>query len=382
VQRGIAPGLTYRAGIVGAGFMGSVHARAIRNVGGEVTGVVGSRPERGREAAAALGTTPFDDLDALLADPAIEVVHLCTPNHLHAAAAQAVIASGRHVVCEKPLATSLADATALADAADAAGVVATIPYVYRFHPMVRDARERIAAGELGRLTVAHGGYFQDWLARPTDGNWRVDPELGGATRAFGDIGSHWCDLLEFVIGERITSLAANLVTAHPQRASGPVHTDDIATISFATSGGLVGTTVISQVSPGRKNRLVLEISGLERSLLFDQERSEELWLGHRDHNEVVQRDPDVQSKRVARYSALPAGHPQGYQECFDHFVGDTAAAIGGADVDGLPCFADGMRTAVLAEAVLASSAGRRWIEVAEPDEPRPALDARQAGVAS
>ncbi|HEU5152598.1 MAG TPA: Gfo/Idh/MocA family oxidoreductase, partial [Iamia sp.] len=182
----------YRAGIVGTGFMGTVHSRAVRASGGEVAGVVGSTPERGAEAATALGTKAYDDVEALLADPAVTVVHVCTPNHLHTPLARAALAVGKHVVCEKPLATTLADAAALEAAAVEAGVVATVPFVYRFHPMVREARARIAAGALGRVTLAHGGYFQDWLARPSDDSWRVDPDRGGATRAFGDVGSHWC----------------------------------------------------------------------------------------------------------------------------------------------------------------------------------------------
>lgn len=356
----------YRAGIVGTGFMGTVHSRAVRASGGEVAGVVGSTPERGAEAAAALGTKAYDDVEALLADPAVTVVHVCTPNHLHTPLARAALAAGKHVVCEKPLATTLADAAALEAAAVEAGVVATVPFVYRFHPMVREARARIAAGALGRVTLAHGGYFQDWLARPSDDSWRVDPDRGGATRAFGDVGSHWCDLLEFLTGARITALSARLVTAIDQRASGPVATDDIATVTFEATGGLVGTAVVSQVSPGRKNRLAIEVSGLEGTVAFDQEDPERLWVGGLEANQVLLRDPATASPAAAPYSSLPAGHPQGYQECFTHFVGDTATAIAGGEVDGLPTFADGRRAAALAEAVVASARSGGWVEVTDP----------------
>jgi predicted dehydrogenase len=356
---------SYRAGIVGTGFMGAVHTRAVRASGGVVAGVVGSSAERGATAATVLGTEAYADLDALLADASITVVHVCTPNDLHTDIARAVIASGRHVVCEKPLATSLADATAMETAAAEAGVVATVPFVYRFHPMVREARSRIGAGALGRVNLAHGGYFQDWLARPTDDSWRVDPRRGGATRAFGDVGSHWCDLLEFLTGARITALSARLVTAVATRASGPVTTDDIATLSFEATGGLVGTAVMSQVSPGRKNRLAIEVSGLEGSIAFDQEEPERLWVGGLEANQILLRDPATASPAAAPYSSLPAGHPQGYQDCFTHFVADTAAAIAGAEVDGLPTFADGRRAAALADAVVASAGTGGWVEVAD-----------------
>jgi predicted dehydrogenase len=298
---------------------------------------------------------------------AVDVVHICTPNHLHAEQVSIALAAGRHVVCEKPIATSLADADAMVEAQRRAGVVATVPFVYRFHPMVREARERVRRGQLGRLTLAHGGYFQDWLARADEDNWRVDPARGGATRAFGDIGSHWCDLLEFVTGQRIRGLVAQLVTAHPTRGSHPVTTDDIATLSFTTDGGIVGTAVMSQVSPGRKNRVVIEVSGTESSLAFDQEHPDELWLGSTEANGMLLRDPLTASAAAAPYSRLPAGHPQGYQDCFDHFVRDTLAAIGGEAVDGLPTFADGRRAAELADAVVASVDKGAWVTVGSGD---------------
>lgn len=375
-------GARYRAGIVGTGFMGTVHARAVRASGGIVVGVVGSNPDRGRAAAEALATTAYDDLDALLADPDVDVVHLCTPNHRHAEEALAVLAAGKHVVCEKPLATTLDAARAMEAAAAEAGVVAVVPFVYRFHPMVREARHRIRSGGLGRLTLAHGGYFQDWLARPGDDSWRVDPAQGGATRAFGDVGSHWCDLLEFLTGQRITSLSSRLVTAIAERGSGPVTTDDIATLSFEASGGLVGTAVMSQVSPGRKNRLVVEVSGLEGSVAFDQEEPERLWVGGVEANQLLLRDPATASAAAAPYSSLPAGHAQGYQECFTHFVRDTASAVAGHDVDGLPTFADGRRAAALADAVVESAHRGTWVDVADPAPADAPAGAPEPAVAS
>ncbi len=303
----------------------------------------------------------FDDLDAAL--DAASVVHICVPNHLHAPIALAAIAAGKHVVCEKPLATDADTARAMTEAAAEAGVVATVPFVYRFHPMVREARARVAAGQIGRLTLAHGSYLQDWLLRPADDNWRVDADKGGALRAFGDIGSHWCDLLEFVTGDRIDAVNAQLATTNRLRAGRDVATEDIVTLQFATAGGMVGSTVISQVSAGRKNRLLLEISGTESTLAFDQEQPETLWLGGRHQNAVLMRDPEHLSPDAARLARVPAGHPQGYQDCFDAFVADTRAAIDGGAPDGLPAFADGLRAARIAEAVAASARTRDWAEV-------------------
>ncbi|WP_026123958.1 Gfo/Idh/MocA family protein [Nocardiopsis chromatogenes] len=363
----------YRAAVIGAGFMGRVHARAIRAGGGRVVGVAASTPERARAAAGPLGAErAFDDAAALISDDEVDVVHVCTPNHLHAPLTLAALDAGRHVVCEKPLATDAAVAARMAAAADEAaegdgGRVASVPFVYRFHPMVREARAQVAAGAVGRVHLAHGGYLQDWLLRPDDDNWRVDPDLGGPTRAFGDIGSHFCDLLEFVLGDRIAALSAQTSTTLPRRGPGegaPVATEDLVVLQFRTGGGVVGTGVVSQVSAGRKNRLHLEVSGSEHSLAFDQEQPEVLWKGGRERNEVLMRAPEVLSPDAARLARVPSGHPQGYQECFDAFVADTAEAVAtGTAPDGLPVFADGLRAARIADAVLASARSGGWEEV-------------------
>ena len=357
----------YRAAVIGAGFMGRVHAHAIRVAGGEVVGVAASSPERAAEAAAGLGGSvrAFRGVGELVGADDVDVVHVCTPNHLHAEFTLAAIAAGKHVVCEKPLAVGADTAAAMVQAAEAAGRVATVPFVYRFHPMVREARARVRAGDIGTLHLAHGGYLQDWLLRPEDDNWRVDPALGGPTRAFGDIGSHWCDLLEFVTGDRVAALSARTVTVNGHRTGPPVTTEDIVTLQFTTRGGIAGTSVISQVSAGRKNRLHIELSGSGGTLAFDQERPELLWRGSREHSAVLVRDPQTLHPDAARYARTPAGHAQGYQDCFDAFVADTRAAIDGDAPDGLPVFADGLRAARLAEAVLASAETRTWVEVGD-----------------
>lgn len=357
----------YRAAVVGAGFMGQVHTRAIRVAGGELVGVTASSPERSRQAAAELGARrEFTDAEQLITDADVDVVHICTPNHLHAPLALMALEAGKHVVCEKPLATDGDTAAEMVAAARQHERVATVPFVYRFHPMVREARQRVHDGSIGRVLLAHGSYLQDWLSRPEDDNWRIDASLGGATRAFGDIGSHWCDLLEFVTGDRIARLSAQVATVNRRgdHDPGAVGTEDAAVVQFATAAGVIGSCVISQVSPGRKNRLMLEISGSEASLGFDQEDAERLWVGERERVGHLLRDPDTLGADAARLARVPAGHPQGYQDCFDHFVADTATAIGGDAPDGLPSFEDGLRAARLADAVLASAASQTWVEVA------------------
>ena len=372
-----------RAAIVGAGFIGAVHARSARMAGATLGGVAASTPERSVEAAERLRVArAYADAEALVKADGIDVVHLCTPNHLHEPLGLAALAAGKHVVCEKPLALDVAGAERLAGAAEAAGRVATVPFVYRYHPMALEARAKVAAGELGALRLIHGGYEQDWLSTPDDDSWRVDSSLGGASRAFADIGSHWCDLAEFITGERLAAVCAQIATVIPERASAgslrafesadgngsggarrAVTTEDLATVMFRTGSGVLGTLLVSQVSPGRKNHLHIEVAGERASVRFEQERPETLWLGRRERNETLWRDGTYLSGAAARHTVVPVGHPQGYLDCFDAFVADTYAAIAGDEPDGLPRFADGRRAAQIVDAVLESAASGAWVDV-------------------
>ena len=372
---------TLRAGVIGAGFIGGVHARSARLAGARLAGVATSSPERGREAAERLGAVrAYATPEELATADGIDVVHICTPNHVHAELAALALEHRKHVVCEKPLAVGTAQADELTAAAGRAARVATVPFVYRFHPVVREARERLQSGVFGDVRLIHGGYLQDWLASADDDNWRVDAELGGPSRAFADIGSHWCDLVEFITGDRISAVCAQTSTVFAERAdrgsarafesaAGNGHarravtTEDAVTAVFRTGGGAAGTFVISQVSPGRKNHLHLEVACAEASVRFEQERPETLWLGRRAGTETVWRDPAALGPDAARLAVVPAGHPQGYLDCFDLFVRDSYAAIAGEEPDGLPTFADGARSARLIDAVLASNDAGGWVEV-------------------
>jgi predicted dehydrogenase len=379
--------MSLQAGIAGTGFIGKVHARSVRLAGVRLAGVAASSPERSSAAAAALGADrAFDSAEEMVRDPDIDVVHICTPNHLHLPLAEAALASGKHVICEKPLAVDAAGAQRLVDAAADSGLRAAVPFVYRYYPTVREARERVASGETGPLRLIHGTYLQDWLLSPDDANWRVDERLGGASRAFADIGSHWCDLAEFVSGHRIARLCARLLTAVPERVSGsgreafasggdggearPVATEDAALVQFETDSGAIGSVVVSQISAGRKNRLWIELDGAEEAVAFDQEHPEELWCGRREALTILRRDPATLSPPAARFAFLPGGHPQGYADCFDAFVADFYEGVrGGSLVEGTPSFSDGLRAALITEAVLTSAREERWVEVASSPDP-------------
>lgn len=367
-----------RVVILGAGMIGAVHRRAALLAGAEVVGVMASSPSRSEQTAQEWGTEPVRTLDGLAA-LAPDVVHVCTPNALHREQVVAALEVGAHVICEKPLAVGRAAADELVALAAQSGRIAAVPYVYRFHPLVREIRARRLAGEFGRWQLLHGSYLQDWLLSPFATSWRVDATAGGPSRTFADIGSHWCDLMEFVTGERIVSLTAATTITVPERpatstatfgrgtVSGPtvsVDTEDAATVLFRTASGVLGSVAVSQVSAGRKNRLWFEFDGEYRSAVFDQENPETIWLGGPTVAEVVPRDPSTGSSDQRRLSVLPAGHSQGYAQCFENFVADTYAAVNGTSYDGLPTFADGARSARLIEAVLESAASGAWVDVA------------------
>ena len=318
-----------------------------------------------------------------VADSKAEIVHICTPNASHVPYAVALMQAGKHVLCEKPLGVSLEDARHAAQVAEDTGVVNTIPFAYRFHPMVREMRARVQAEDFGAINLMHGSYLQDWLLNPRATSWRVDPKAGGPSRAFGDIGSHWCDLVEWVTGDRIARLVATTSITIKQRPAATaatfsaaetdaplvdVQTEDTALIMFRTVDDVAGSAVISQLSAGRKNRLWVEVDGMHQSAVFDQEQPEQLWIGSETGAQILVRDPNHGSAEQRRLSSLPAGHPQGYAQCFENYVVDSYAAVdayaGRGEVpDGLPTFADGARAAEICDAMLRSASSGEWVSV-------------------
>jgi predicted dehydrogenase len=375
-----------RAAVVGTGFVGVLHVEALRRLGIEVLGVVGSSPERARAKAATVPLPPpYESLEAMLADDRVDVVHLTTPNYLHYEQVKATLAAGKHVVCEKPLALDASQSAELLALAEQARVVHCTNFNLRFYPQCQQARAVVADGRLGDVWNVHGGYLQDWLLLPTDWNWRLEPEKGGVLRAVADIGSHWLDLVQFVTGRAVVELLADLATTIPvrrrptaeietfaaagdvERIDAPMATEDLAHVLLRFEGGSRGAAVVSQVSAGRKNSLRFEVDGSLGALAWDAERPEELWLGHRRRpNEILLRDPTVLEPEAAVRTTLPAGHAEGYADTFKELYRAVyAAAAGGGmpDEPDFPTFADGHRENVLGEAVVRSARERRWVEV-------------------
>ncbi len=376
---------TIKAAVIGTGFMGEAHAEALRRVPGvEIAAVASHRKERAEALAAKYGVEhAFDDWRRVLDLVDVEVVHNCTPNHLHFEVNRGLLEAGKHVVAEKPLTVDVAEAEELVRLAAERGVVNAVNFNYRFYPLVRHARALVQAGEVGAVHLVHGHYVQDWLLHETDYNWRVEAGAGGASRAFADIGSHWCDLVQFVTGRRITRVFADLFRVHETRRrpteaaetfrSGqgateavPVETEDGANVLLQFEGGARGAVVISQVSAGRKNREWVEIDGSRCALAWDQERPNALWVGRREGpNETLIKDPGLLDPSARPFAHYPGGHPEGYPDGFkNHFLAVYRAVRDGLpSVPDFPTFADGLRAVRLVEAVLTSHREGRWVDV-------------------
>jgi predicted dehydrogenase len=365
-----------KAAVVGTGFIGVVHVEALRRLGVEVTGIVGSTPERAAEKArAAALPEPYPSFEAMLEDPAVDVVHLTTPNHLHYPQVRDTLAAGKHVVCEKPLAMTSEETGELLRLAEGSGLVHAVNFNIRYYAQNQEARARVQAGEIGDVRLISGGYLQDWLLLDTDWNWRLDPAAGGSLRAVGDIGSHWLDLVTYISGRHVEAVMADLTTfigvrkqptgpvetfsgaAAGETVDTPMETEDTAGILLRLTGGARAVATISQVSAGRKNRLHWEIDGSQSALAWHSEAPEELWIGHRGRpNELL----------LNERGDYPPGHAEGFPDTFKRLYRNVYGAVAGGgppDDPDYPTFADGHEEALIADAVARSHAERRWVEL-------------------
>jgi predicted dehydrogenase len=373
-----------KAAVLGTGFMGKVHTEAIRRLGNvEVVAVAGSNQETAERFAQAWSIPrAFGDWRAAIAEA--DAVHVGTPNCLHYPMVKFALENGKHVICEKPLTMTAAEARELAALAGTKNLANCVNHNLRFYPVVQQARSMIAAGELGEILAVNGTYFQDWMLYETDWNWRAAPERGGELRAMGDIGSHWMDMIQHVTGLKITSLCADLETVHKTRKRPKasvetfagkkstsaeydevrVATDDFGAVLIHLGDRARGSFAVSQVSAGRKNRFNFEVYGTKCGLAWNQERPDELWIGQRNSpNRLLVKDPSLMDARAASFADLPGGHSEGYDDTFKQMFRRfyARAADAAAPVE-YPMFADGAWGMELLEKVLESSRGRRWVD--------------------
>jgi len=378
--------LKQAAAVIGLGFVGRAHLEALRRVGVPVRGVLASSPERGAALRESLDLPSiYASLDELAADPAVSVVHICTPNHLHFAQAGRMLRAGKHVLCEKPLAMDSRESEMLVKLEKDTGCVGAAAYNLRYYPLCQEARAAVAGGVIGQPRLAHGSFLQDWLLFPGDWNWRLDSKLGGEVRAVSDIGTHWLDLVMWITGRKITEVCADLATVVPirhrprgrvetfeqaadaERDDVPITTDDYASVLLHFEDEMRGAMTVSQVSAGRKARLWFEIDGAKASLSWNSESPNTLWIGRRDAaSELLPKDPSLLSPAARAYAAYPAGHAEGYPDTFVQLFRDFYAYLDAGDFAAprrFPTFADGNHELLLCEAIAKSAQDRAWIPV-------------------
>jgi predicted dehydrogenase len=376
------------AAIIGVGFVGRAHLEALRRLGIPVQGILGSTPERAKEAAKALRLPrAYSSLEELAADPSVQVVHLCTPNNLHFEEASQLLRAGKHVLCEKPLTLDSRESAALVSLVKEVHLVGGVAYNLRYYPLCHEARSLIKQGAIGQVRLVHGSFLQDWLLFPTDWNWRLEAKLGGELRAVSDIGTHWLDLMMWITGSRVSELCADLATVIPsrlrpkgrvesfQKASTTeteevlVSTDDYASVLLHFENEAHGVMSVSQVSAGRKARLWFEINGSEGSLAFDSESPNNLWIGRRDRaSELLPKDPALLSPEARGYAGYPGGHAEGYPDTFVQLFKDFYGYIAAGDLRAprtFPTFETGHQELILCEAIAESAHKKGWVSLDE-----------------
>jgi predicted dehydrogenase len=377
-----------KAAVIGAGFMGRVHTEAIRRLGNvEVVAVSAVTDDEAKQfAASAHIDWATADVDAILADKEIDAVHVCTPNATHFPISMKALKAGKHVLCEKPLAMSAAEARQMLALAEKKGLVHATNHNLRYYPAVQQIRQMIANGDLGEILVVQGWYSQDWLLYDTDFNWRILRKDNGPLRVVGDIGSHWMDMIQHLTGLPITALCADLKIVHKTRkqpmvavetfAGKTLRPEDYKQIKIDTEdyGGVLlhmgdlcrGAYTVSQVNAGCKNRFEFYIFGTKMGAGWNQERPDELWMGRRNEpNMVMVKDGSLMYPKAASYAELPGGHSEGYDDShknlFKRFwarVADPSKPIE------YPTFADGVRGMELLEKVIESDKKRKWVNTA------------------
>ncbi|WP_336993304.1 Gfo/Idh/MocA family oxidoreductase [Lelliottia amnigena] len=374
-------------GIIGSGFIGPAHIEALRRLGFvQVVALCDGTLEQAQEKALALNIPhAYGNVEELLAHPDLHVVHNCTPNHLHAQINRQILRAGKHVFSEKPLCMTPEEAHELVELAERAGVVHGVSFVYRQFAMVRQAQSMMREGSFGRLFASHGSYLQDWMLLDTDYNWRVDAALGGASRAVADIGSHWCDTVQFITGRRIVEVMADLSIVWPTRKANvagnstftqedsavfenkAVTTEDFGSVLFRFDDGSKGCFSVSQVSAGRKNRLSFEINGSEKSVAWDQEVPQQLWIGHRSQaNQTLSDDPGLMNRDAADSAHFPGGHIEGWPDAFKNMMAQFYRAVQAGVMPVKPLFAtfyDGANVMYIIDAIVKSHQQQRWVSV-------------------
>jgi predicted dehydrogenase len=369
-----------RAAIVGSGYIARVHARLIREIGGEVVAVCG----RSLAAAATFGVgRAYDDMNAMLRAEKPDVVHVCTPNVLHAEQTIAAFRAGAHVLCEKPMATTSDDCRRMIEAADQAKRIGAIAYCYRGYPLVRELRRLVRNGYFGALWRVSGLYLSQDVFDPEKYQWHFTAGACGPSYALFDYGVHWLDLVQFISGQPITDIFANFNTRRPRRTwrggagqgprppgaidpSGGVHVDfpleDQADILIRLADGASGAATIMALSPGNPNHITVSMDGSSAGFDWLQEQPNSFVERRLGQKQTRERDPDRLQPADRWTATVPAGHPEVYLDAFRNVIAESWRAMQDGSSD-FPTFAAGLRGIEIVEAAIASDDGRRPVSV-------------------
>jgi predicted dehydrogenase len=368
---------SFRAAIVGSGGIARVHASLIQQLGGTVVAVCG----RTLAGASSLARgQAYDNLAALLRTERPDVVHVCSPNYLHAEHAIAALEAGAHTVCEKPLATTHGEALRMVEAADRSGRIAAVCYTYRGYPLIEELRASVAAGRYGRLRRVAGEYLSQDVIDPDKYVWHFTHGMSGPAFVLLDYGVHWFDLIEYVTGDRIVELSSQFSTHQRRRywhgaaGEGPqpsygerladgriaveVELEDQADLLIRLAGGAAGAATISALSLGNPNHIVLSVDGAAGGFDWCQETADTYVERRLNEKALRHRDPQRLPAALGWLSNLPAGHPEGYLDAFRNVIGSAWRAMRGEPVR-YPTFADGCRGNALVDAAIESARSRQ-----------------------
>lgn len=381
-----------KAGVIGTGFIGPAHIEALRRIGNVEVSAISSIDEASANAVASKYDIKkiYTQWQDLVADPDIQVIHNCTPNYLHFDINKAAILNNKHIISEKPLTISSKESEELVRIARGKNIVNAVNFNYRFYPLIQHARIMNQKGDIGKVYLVHGNYLQDWLFLEKDYNWRLEPEVSGTSRAVADIGSHWCDMVQFVTGSRIKRVFADLVTIHQKRKKPKkvvetfkskeqsdigeyddikIDTEDAGSVLVHFENGARGVFTVSQVSAGRKNHFSFEIDGSKKALAWNQEEPNKLWIGSRESaNEVIIKDPSLIYEEARQYAHYPGGHPEGYPDgpknlfmkVYDYI---RSGKNPNTDKPEFPTFEDGWWENRIVEAILMSNKEQKWVDL-------------------
>lgn len=373
-----------RVGIVGAGMMGKTHTEALRRIPGvEVAALADTNEALAQKACEELFIpSVYTDAAKMIREEHLDSVHVCTPNFAHYDVCRLAIESGCNVYCEKPLVNTYKEAIELCRLAEEHQVAAAVNFNYRHNAIVQDMHERVMSKDWGHTFLVHGHYIQDWMMYEEDYNWRCIPELGGKSRTIADIGSHWFDTVQFILGKRITGVYANLMTVLPRRKkysqqaetfarqSGDsyelveITSEDAAFILVRFEDGTMGNLVVSQVSGGHKNDFEINIDGSHYAMNWRQEYPDQLLLGQRETGTtLVHSAPDTLHGRAKSYATLPGGHVVAWNDALKNAIAQFYEYIRNGGEKHFADFAQGASVVKLVEACLESSEKNCWIDV-------------------